>query len=91
MKTYVLILDCVYKVSTGRIILNKQRDKFAISKGVRLGDTTSTKVFAVCLEYILKKLDPMYGYFCIFLKAFKFEFASNECEARPITQLSCAQ
>ena len=51
---YVKILEDIYKESIATIKLHKVSDKIPIQKGVRLGNTISSKQFMVVLRTILR-------------------------------------
>ena len=54
---YVNVLKHIYKQAKSFIRLHKDSKPFQVSRGVRQGDTSSPKLFTVCLEKVFRKLN----------------------------------
>ena len=55
--TYINTIKDIYSKGTATIQLHSESNKINIHRGVRQGDTMSTKLFNAALEAIVRKLD----------------------------------
>ena len=53
----VEVLQYIYTHSSSFIRLHKNLEPSQFQKGVRLGDTSSAKLFAACFQMIFRRLD----------------------------------